>query len=157
MIYRYSDGGRHDAGFRGDTRDCAVRAIAIATGLPYPKVYNELFERQRAFLASRRVRKWKKDPSPRTGVYREVYEPYLFDLGWIWHPTMQIGSGCQVHLVDHELAMGPLVVRLSRHVTAVVDGVCFDTFDPSRGGTRCVYGWYEPAGPEAAHAPSIAL
>ena len=38
--------------------------------------------------------------------------------------------------------MGRLVVSLSRHWTAVIDGVIFDTHDPSRRGTRCVYGYW---------------
>jgi hypothetical protein len=37
---------------------------------------------------------------------------------------------------------GRLVVRLSKHVAAVVDGVLHDTYDCSRGGTRCVYGYW---------------
>ena len=30
--YRYDDGGREAAGYRGKTGDCVVRAIAICTG-----------------------------------------------------------------------------------------------------------------------------
>ena len=33
MNYKYNDGGRSRAGFKGKTGDCGVRAIAIATGL----------------------------------------------------------------------------------------------------------------------------
>ncbi len=58
---------------------------------------------------------------------------------------MAIGSGCTVHLRIGELPAGRLVVSLSKHMTAVIDGVIHDTYDPSRGGTRCVYGyWREP-------------
>lgn len=73
----YDDGGRADAGYRGDTRDCVTRAIAIATGRPY------------------------RD--------------------------------------------GRIIVRLSRHISAVIDGVIHDTYDPSRDGTRCVYGYWKPS------------
>jgi hypothetical protein len=55
---------------------------------------------------------------------------------------MQIGSGCRVHLRADELTPGRLVVQLSRHLTAVIDGVVHDTHDPSRNGTRCVYGYW---------------
>ena len=46
-------------------------------------------------------------------------------------------------------------MRLSRHITAVVDGVIHDTHDPSRKGTRCVYGyWYqEQPAPAAKDLP----
>jgi hypothetical protein len=34
------------------------------------------------------------------------------------------------------------VVALSKHYAAVVDGVVHDLYDPSRDGTRCVYGYW---------------
>lgn len=133
------DGGRAAAGFRGETRDCVTRAIAIATGRPYREVYDALTERAKE--ARKRARR-RKHGTARTGVHRNVYEPYLRELGWTWTPTMQVGSGCKVHLCAEELPAGRLVVAVSRHVVAVVDGVVHDTHDPSRGGTRCVYGYY---------------
>lgn len=38
------DGGRAMAGFIGYAGDCVTRAIAIATGLPYRQVYDDLNE-----------------------------------------------------------------------------------------------------------------
>ena len=38
--------------------------------------------------------------------------------------------------------MGRLVVSVSKHMVAVVDGVIIDTQDPSRGGTLCIYGYW---------------
>lgn len=63
-------------------------------------------------------------------------------LGWTWHPTMQIGSGCTVHLDRDELPAGRVIVAVSKHVCAVIDGVLRDTHDCSRAGTRCVYGYW---------------
>ena len=57
---------------------------------------------------------------------------------------MQIGSGCTVHLRADELPPGRLVVSVSKHLTAVIDGVIHDTHDCSRRGTRCVYGYWQP-------------
>jgi hypothetical protein len=31
---------------------------------------------------------------------------------------------------------------VSRHAVAVIDGVIHDTYDCSRGGKRCVYGYW---------------
>jgi hypothetical protein len=56
---------------------------------------------------------------------------------------MQIGQGCLVHLKADELPAGRIIVRLSRHVCAVVNGITQDTSDPTRDGMRCVYGYYE--------------
>jgi hypothetical protein len=55
---------------------------------------------------------------------------------------MLVGSGCKVHLKEDELPKGNLLVRVSKHLTAVVDGIINDTFDCSRDETRCVYGYY---------------
>ena len=40
--WAYDDGGRAAAGFRGECRDCVVRAVAIATEQPYHVVYDAL-------------------------------------------------------------------------------------------------------------------
>lgn len=132
MIFSYHDGGRLKAGYRGHTGDCVTRAIAIATGYDYEQVYAELTARS----------KHRGGKTARHGIPREVYEPYLHEHGWAWFPTMTIGSGCRVHLKADELPRGTLIVRLSRHVVAVRDGVLYDTYDSSRNGTRCVYGYF---------------
>jgi len=133
MIWIEDDGGRTEAGFRGEAGDCVARAIAIATNVPYDLVYEELAERMKSAGKSR---------SARNGIPRKVYETYLGERGWIWKPTMQIGSGCTVHLRADELPSGRIIVRLSRHLAAVIDGRIHDTHDPSRDGTRCVYGYF---------------
>jgi hypothetical protein len=133
----HDDGGRAAAGFRGSTDDCVTRAIAIATGRPYREVYDDLHEMLRAQPA-----KVRGSRSPRDGVTRRVYEPYLFEAGWWWEPTMSIGSGTTVHLRAGELPAGRLLVRVTKHLCAVIDGVVHDTHDPSRDGTRAVYGFY---------------
>ena len=56
---------------------------------------------------------------------------------------MQIGAGCKVHLRADELPRGQLLVSLSRHSAAVIDGVLHDTHDCSRDGMRCVYGYWQ--------------
>lgn len=138
MRYQYDDGGRSASGFRGDAGDCVTRAIAIATGEDYRVVYD-------ALAAGEHSRGRAK--SARNGVSRKVYEPYLLAMGWEWTPTMSIGSGCQVHLREGEIPdRGRFVVQVSHHVTSVIDGVIHDTYDPSRDGTRCVYGYYAEPG-----------
>jgi hypothetical protein len=132
LAWTYDDGGREAAGFRGDAGDCVTRSIAIVARLPYQEVYAALAGRMGAAGAAR---------SARNGIPRKVYEAFLLDeLGFVWRPTMKIGSGCTVHLRHGELPERDLVVRLSRHLTAVVGGVVRDSHDPTRDGTRCVYG-----------------
>jgi len=139
MKHIYNDGGRKDAGYLGRTGDCVCRAIAIATGKSYQEVYAGLISlKETGFKQTKRV----KSSHPRTGVNRKVYDAYLKFYGWEWTPTMKVGQGCKVHLKSDELPKGRIIVRLSRHVAAVIDGVLHDTYDCSRGGTRCVYGYY---------------
>lgn len=148
MNWIYNDGGRAAAGFKGDVGDCVTRAIAIATELPYLEVYDALHQGalgNRAVMARNELlygRHARRHASPRDGVHKKVSHAYLTELGWVWTPTMQIGSGCQVHLRADELPAGRLVVKVSKHMAAVIDGVIHDIYDPSRDGTRCVYGYY---------------
>lgn len=128
LPFVYDDGGRASAGFRGETGDCVVRAITIVSRLPYREVYETIRDRSPV--------------SPRRGVPRKTYDPYLVELGFVWTPVMKLGSGCVMHLNEDELPAGDLIVRLSRHFTAVINGAIHDTFDPSREGTRCVYGYW---------------
>lgn len=138
MQHVFNDGGRSLAGFTGTTGDCVTRAIAIATGKPYQEVYDAMFAGSRNLKLLR-----ERGASPRNGVSRKVYDKYLKSIGWAWRPTMMIGSGCFVHLKHSELPrVGTLIVRVSKHITCVKDGVLYDTYDCSREGTRCVYGYY---------------
>lgn len=141
MPWVYDDGGRAEAGFKGDTRDCVTRAVAIAAQLPYGEVY----EAVKTTATRERPRNGRRRSAPRTGVSKATTRRLLSGLGWTWTPTMAIGSGCQVHLRPDELPSGRLVVQLSGHVAAVVDGVVHDTFDPSRDSQRCVYGYWQPS------------
>jgi hypothetical protein len=134
----FDDGGRQAAGFRGKTRDCVCRAIAIATQHPYAEVYDAL----NSACKVERPKSGRKPSSARTGVAKPTIRAYLAAQGWTWVPTMQVGSGCKVHLAASELPGGRLIVSCSKHLVAMVDGVAHDTHDPSRGGTRCVYGYW---------------
>lgn len=140
MSWVHDDGGRGAAGYKGGADDCVCRSIAIATGRPYREVYDLINELS---VTERRGKRKRSVSSARTGVYRRTIDRVLERFGWRFVPTMKIGSGCKVHLRAEELPAGRLVVALSRHCTAVIDGVVHDTHDPSRGGTRCVYGYWQ--------------
>lgn len=149
--FRLDDGGRAAAGYRGATGDCVVRAIAIATGRPYQEIYDRV---NAAAVCERTGSRKRGKSNARTGVYRTSIRRVMKELGWVWTPTMEIGSGCMVHLRAEELPPGRLVVSVSKHLTAVIDGVIHDTHDCSRRGTRCVYGyWQAPA--EAKRAEKL--
>ncbi len=141
-VFVYNDGGRKAAGYKGSAGDCVCRAIAIAAQLPYQQVYDRLAEGQATQRKSKRTSKQSR--SARDGIHakRKWFKDYMLELGFVWTPTMQIGSGCQVHLKADEIPSGRLVCVVSKHYVAVIDGVINDTYDCSRDKTRCVYGYW---------------
>jgi hypothetical protein len=151
--FQFDDGGRRAAGYRGKAGDCVVRAIAIATGRPYQQVYDLV---NSAAMNERTGKRKRGKSNARTGVYKTSIKRVMKSLGWVWTPTMQIGSGCTVHLRGDELPAGRLVVSVSKHLTAVIDGVIHDTHDCSRRGTRCVYGYWQPGEGGRARARAVA-
>ena len=142
MRYQHNDGGRAAAGFKGTTGDCAARAVAIAAGIPYRQAYDTI----NAMATNERSGKRKRGVSnARLGVFKPLMHKYLAALGFTWTPTMGIGTGCRVHMRADQLPPGRLIVSLSRHYAAVIDGVLHDNHDSSRNGTRCVYGYWRKA------------
>lgn len=136
----YNDGGRSNYFKADNVGDCVTRAIAIATGLDYKEVYEEIQRRCKTDKLPKRRK--TKGQSARNGVYRVTYERYLKELGWRWVPLMKIGTGCTTHLNKEELPKGRIICRCSKHLVAVIDGVVNDTYDCTREGTRCVYGYF---------------
>lgn len=132
MKFIFNDGGRSAAGYKGFAGDCVARSIAIASGKPYQEIYDRLAKGQSTQRRSKRTSKQPK--SARNGIYvkRKWFKDYMAELGFEWVPTMKIGSGCTTHLTDGELPGGRLVVAVSKHLTAVIDGVVYDTHDPQR-------------------------
>jgi len=134
MEWVYSDGGRAEAGRKGSAQDCVCRAVTIITGLAYADVYRRMGDHAKAAGVSRSV--------VRTGYPTKLVKTFLASLGFAWVPTMFIGQGCKVHLVASELPPGKLIVNLSRHIAPVINGTVYDTDDPRRNGSRCVYGYW---------------
>lgn len=133
MKWVYDDGGRSKY-YKGHTGDCVTRAIAIATGQDYKVIYD---------LVNSYSKNDESDSSARTGVKPDLVYKIMSDLGWQWVPTMYFGKGCKVHLKEEEIPKNQtLILRLSKHLTCIVNGIIHDTYDPSRDGKRCVYGYF---------------
>jgi len=122
LLFVWDDGGRAEAGYRGKTGDCAVRAVSIATGVPYKKLYQE----------------FKKDnPNNVKGIswyghgtpYPFVHT-FLARRGFRWHEGGRL---------DASLPKGTVIANLGRHVCAVIDGVIHDTFCPPAGSKLIGY------------------
>ena len=128
--YVYHDGGRSNYFKAGNVGDCVIRALAIIKGMNYKEVYDTV--------------KSIVGESPRNGVPRKKLQNVMKHFGGVWVPLSGIGTGCKAHLAAYEIPMsGKIICNVSKHVTAVIDGVNYDTYDSSRNGTRCVYGYWK--------------
>ena len=131
MTFTEDDGGRAAAGYKGQAGDCVARAVAIAD--PYAEVYKRLAEGNAAQRVTKRTRpSLAGKRTARNGIHsrRKWFDDYMSELGFEWVPTMQIGQGCKVDLRANELPLGRLVVNVSRHLVAVINGEIHDTEQP---------------------------
>lgn len=135
--FRYNDGGRSQYYEGKEAGDCVTRAIAIAFEMDYKEVYDRLSELVKKHTKSTRG-------TARDGVPNKATKELIEELGGEWTATMGIGTGCTVHVRADELpSRGRYILNLSKHVAAWVDGELHDSYDCSRGGTRCVYGYWK--------------
>lgn len=138
--FNQNDGGRSTSGYigRGAVGDCFCRAVAIAAEIPYKEAYTLINE----LAKEEKPKNGKKRSSARNGVHMVTAQKVMERLGWKWVATSSIGQRDKVHVSKDELPSGRIILRLSRHFAAVIDGVLNDQYDSSRYGNRCVYGYW---------------
>jgi len=149
-IFHFNDGGRAAAGFTGSSGDCVVRAIAIATGKSYREAHNALQNGLRHQIEIERrqgleygfAHQTKQKPTPLTGLTSKVYGPYLKWLGWEYVHKPPKADGKPLRLQPRLMPKGRLIVQVSRHLVAVIDGVIHDTYYSALRGRRPIQGWY---------------
>ena len=141
MRFVYSDGGRSKYFKARNVNDCVVRAICNASGKDYKEVYDAIDELSKHEKLGKRK---KGISSARNGVYKNTYKKYIEDiLGWKWVSCSGIGKGVTKHLNEMEMpSEGIFIVKVSKHLTCVKDGMLIDTYDCSRDGQRGVYGYW---------------
>lgn len=126
MKFEYDDGGR-SLYFKGIVGDCVTRALAIALNMDYKAIYDDI--------------KSIVGYSPRNGIENKDVRRLMKNYGFEWHATMGIGTGCKTHLKDGEIPQN-CICNLSGHVVCVKNNTIRDLADCSRGGKRCVYGYW---------------
>ena len=131
-----NDGGRAEAGYKGNANDCVVRAFAIVMELPYKVIYDDVSYFMEAHGEPR---------SARNGVPEHIVEKYMRNYGWKFVPAKQIGNDTNMHLNKTELPGGRIIADIKNHVCAVIDGVINDTYDWSKDGEETVYGYWVKA------------
>lgn len=136
QLFIYHDGGRSMAGYRGFAGDCGTRAAAIVLNKPYREVYKE-FNKLGKKERSSWIREIRGKSSGGNGIWLSTLKKYMFWHGFVWVPV-----NCRLHLRGDELPKGRLLLRISKHYTAMVDGILYDNQDCSDEGMRSVYGYF---------------
>jgi hypothetical protein len=147
----FNDGGREASGFNEPaTGGCVVRAIAIATGKPYREVFHALQNGLRHQIEVERLCSlkygikgdYRPTATPPGGLCGHVFGPYLRWLGWEYVVRPVGTNGKPLRLRDGALPSGRLIVLLSNHLVAVIDGTLHDTFNSALRGQRPIYGYF---------------
>ena len=108
--------------FGRNVNDCTVRAISLATGQSWDETYKQL-----------------SDYARRQGITfseTEFINEYLAERYERYCDTDRI-----IKLQDFlDLKLpGRWLVTMSGHITCAIDGICYDTFDPSNRYVWCIY------------------
>ena len=131
--YRYDDGGRAAAGYRGKTGDCVVRAIAICAREVYRAVYvtmaghmkrNGYAASGNAYATRERNRKAPRRRGQLTA--KRVQDQVLGAYGF---RKISLPAGERPTFTEAYHRFGDCVVGTTKHVAAIVDGALRDTFD----------------------------
>ena len=131
--YRYDDGGRAAAGYRGKTGDCVVRAIAICAREDYRSVYGTMAEHMKAngyaasgnaYATRERSRKAPRRRGQLTA--RRVQDRVLASYGFT---KVSLLAGERPTYTEAHRRYGDCVVGTTKHVVAIVGGALRDTFN----------------------------
>lgn len=106
----------------GEKNDCAVKAIAIATGTPYAEVHAEL---------TRQGRK------RRSGTYFHQTEGAVKNLGFELQRVMV--RSATVRTIARELKTGTYLVRVHRHILCLKEGKVEDWSEGRLHRVKAVY------------------
>lgn len=117
-----SDGGRSQSKRSAQKNDCTVRALAIARGLPYDEAYDILKDAGRKCSRGFDFVRWI------------ATQPWATKIAFPAAKGQRRMTPAQF-CIDHP--RGTFILRVSKHVFAVVDGVVHDTFE--NRPDRCVY------------------
>lgn len=128
--YKYNDGGRAAAGYKGSTGDCLVRAIAIVTELPYKEVYKFVADTMGEYGFTRSGNAYTARKGRKPG-YRKVYGKTVQDnilkrLGFV---KVKLPKGPRPSYTTAYETYGDCLVTTMKHISAIKDGHLQDTGD----------------------------
>lgn len=106
-------------------RDCVKRAISFVSGLPYEQVAKELNE-------------LKKETKSKVFNDNKNWKEYISRKGWkkLSFPSEKGKARMNGERFCEQFQQGTYLLQMARHLTAIKDGVIYDTWDCSQ---KCVY------------------
>ena len=113
------DGGRKDAGYKGATGDCVVRALAIMSDRTYKECYDACASANKLFNPSRAA-------SARNGVNHNAWH-YVFS--YLGFADTGIQASDELSITDAYNRFGDCVVEIPQHLLAVKGGYVVDAWD----------------------------
>jgi len=128
MVLRFNDGGKAAAGMDGIKNDCAIRAVAIASGRDYLSVFRDL-----AQIFPANIHEGVEVTSAK-------FMSYMRDMGFVFIPSIDPGERL-TQFPD----VGRFVVLVKGHATAIVNGLIEDVVN-AQGEPLIGYYTYNPKG-----------
>jgi hypothetical protein len=131
LKFVYDDGGREASGVNTEADDlfgCVCRAITIASQRPYREVFDDL--RKIGWFPGVARKDASGQLHPHLEDEAERIEKYLGERGWTWVQTKWPGQPGPPLCIG-TLPGGRLIVRVSHHLAAVIDGELHDINSPS--------------------------
>jgi len=123
----YTDGGKEQAGFAHERNDCAVRALALSTGIPYAKAHDLLKAEGRK--DRRGTKTWMTERAlKKSGAQVELLS------AWV-HRTATLAEAVRT------LRNGRYLIIVRGHALALIDGVIHDAGDISDARCRVRQAW----------------
>ena len=92
--------------------DCVTRAITLASGLPYAEVRRKLFHTAKLL-----------------GCSKLCWSCYAFLISNVLGGKQVNCDGMSVEEFADEHKQGTYLLRIDMHLTTIIDGVLYDTFD----------------------------
>ena len=116
--FKWNDGGRAEAGRRGKSNDCVVRAICIAADLDYAKVYAAVNDACLEHCGKSLAR----NGSPKRVTAKAMKQFGFKRIGFRRGETIPTYAEAYARF-------GVCIVKTTRHVAALKDGALQDVFD----------------------------
>ncbi len=115
-------------GKKWDKGDCVVRAFAMAADISWLEAFDLLVEN---------ARKTFNVPN-----YKTNYKDVFAGRGFVYQGIKAVAGKKRMTVEDFckKHKKGRYILDVANHMTAVVDGVCYDVWNPAN---KCVYCYWE--------------